>query len=178
MARYGEEFHGRYNWRSGPDQGGYDRGFRGGWNQTWGQARNAHGGFGGGSGWGTPSAGRGGELNESWSSMGHGRGRSDFGSGSGYGRNDFSRNDFGRNDFGRSYFGDEGRGGSTSWGRHGQLEPMSRYEAGREFGGGPYRSGRVGHDYDDGFSERIRRGWNRLRDEARDWMGRGYDRGW
>jgi hypothetical protein len=39
------------------------------------------------------------------------------------------------------------------------------------------RAGRGGGQ-DDDFGDRMRRGWSRLRDEARGWLGRGYDRGW
>jgi hypothetical protein len=37
----------------------------------------------------------------------------------------------------------------------------------------------MGEDYDTDFGDRVRQGWNRLREEARGWMGRGgYDRNW
>src|SRR5690606_16555834 len=99
------------------------------------------------------------------------------GRGSGWGQSDFddewnrSRQGWGRNfddDWGSSqrfHEGDYGYGGSM--GRGGGYGRYDRSYFGRDRNTG---------SYDEDFSDRLRRGWRRLRDEARDWMGRGYDR--
>ncbi len=158
MAYYGRDYNrSRYN-RYGRS-GGYDYGFGAGyegfgrWNPSrsrgWGETERDRFGYGGrGSGWGQS------DFDDEWN-----RSRQ------GWGRN--FDDDWGSSQ--RFHEGDYGYGGSM----------------GRGGGYGRYDRGYFGRDrdrntgsYDEDFSDRLRRGWRRLRDEARDWMGRGYDRGW
>lgn len=173
MAHYGSDFtSGRYTRLDRGEWGtGYDSGYRGqGWGGHSGGRGSGWSNLGRADGWGTANRGYDRDLDESWESMGHGGGRQDFGD-QGYGRPGFGRSSHGR--YGSSF----DRSGS----RFGSSPGYSDYGAGqgnfydrdvRRFGG------RIGHDYDADFSDRLRRGWNRFRNEAREWMGRGYDRGW
>jgi hypothetical protein len=164
MAHYGMDYTGgRYIRRGRMDRSrGYDAGYSGGWGGergSWG-ARGEEWGRDEGDRWGGPNRFRTGrEFGEGW-------GGSEGWGGEGYG---------GRQGRGRREMGDwPGMGGSGLGGRfEGTGEGQGWYD--REMRG--YR-GRMGGDYDVDFGDRIRRGWNRLREEARDWMGRGYDRGW
>jgi hypothetical protein len=90
-------------------------------------------------------------------------GRRDFGNREFGGNQEFGNRDFGNRDFGNRDYG---------WNRE--------YGWNRDFGGRGMQGGesRLGTDYDEDFGDRLRRGWDRLRDEARGWMGRGYDRRW
>lgn len=151
MMQYGEDFRtGRYNGGGNPYEGQYESGRRA---DHWWSARRSVGG----GGYGGEAAGRGpGDLDESWSSMAHGRGRPDFD-----GQGDRTR---------RSMIAERFRGSFPGSYRSRQVPYDRGYQ---RFGG------RVGHDYDEDLGERVRRGWTRIRSEAREWMGgRGYDRAW
>lgn len=151
MMHYGEDFRsGRYTRAAGPYDGHYRSGNRaGGW-------RNAHPNIGRGVFRGGGAEGSRGDLDESWGSMAHGRGRPDF--------------DGERHGPRRSTFAEGFRGPLP--GSYGARQ--APYDRGyQRFGG------RIGQDYDEDLGERVRRGWTRIRSEAREWMGgRGYDRAW
>lgn len=166
MPRYGDEFTmGRYMRRDVRDAGrgyGGEYGSRpgrprlGGRDWGWGEMEGRgwdsapRGGYGGGYG---DRYGR--NLDESWDSAG-----------SGYsGRGGWARED--------GYGGSRGAGYGGPVGGLGGRE-RSFYD--REMMGG--RGGNPRPGYDEDFGDRVRRGWHRLRNEARSWMGRGYDRGW
>ena len=151
MRQYGEDFRsGRYTRARNHYDGRHQSAPRSG--GRW----DAHLGPGGGRFEGEADPRSRGGLDESWSSMAHGRGRPDFD-----GQHRRTRG---------SMLAERFRGSLPgSWA--GARQP---YDHGyQRFGG------RVGHDYDQDFGERVRRGWNRIRSEAREWMGgRGYDRAW
>jgi hypothetical protein len=188
MPRYGGDYTtGRYTRDRGEIGMGYDADYGGGSQWGRGSARSwndMEGGRGG-------RSGRYGHFDETWDSAGHGgtgrghaEGRGSSARFGGYGAQDWGRfggqasQDWGR--FGGQ--GEQGWGGPGRFGGYGggwSDRPQSgewegRGPRDREMNYGPRR----GHDYDENFGDRIRRGWNRLRNEARGWMGRGYDRGW
>jgi hypothetical protein len=196
MARYGRDFNsGRYMSRDFGE--GYDFDYNTPTGQTgWSSGR--------GHGWGTGtgrSTGLGG-VNEGWMS---GREQSGFGQDQNRNPQQWSRgdqfNEFGRGrDFGygsRNYQGQDFGGtsysdyanrnyGMRNFGNRnfehrdfGGNEFGNREFGGRDFGGrGMYTDRMSGSGYDHDFGDRLRHGWNRFRNEARGWLGRGYDRGW
>ena len=176
MARYGSDFtSGRYTRiGQGESEMGYDGGYRGDdrWgNDPWGRAERWDT-FGGNDGWGTRNRGYGRDLNESWGSMGHGGGRQDYGD-QGSGRSSGFRPSPGAGMFG-SNLGHPGYRVDQSPG-YTDFRGTNRNFYDREMHRG---GGRMGHDYDQDFGDRLRRGWNRFRNEARGWMGGGYDGRW
>jgi hypothetical protein len=163
MANYGRDYtRGRYTQRgSGMGSGGYDYGYRGFNRGGWGSERGRDWSSGRGRDWSDVDRnygwGRGDQFggprdfDESWNSTGPGWGRQEF-----------------SNDWDAPY-----RGFRT---RPGRIGGYGRPEHGYMGSEGPARPGR--EEYDQDFGDRLRRGWNRFREEARDWIGRGYDRGW
>lgn len=151
MARYGEGFRaGRYTRRNVDEFGmGYDSDYvGGGYGYGWGGT----GDWRNRSDWATrrPSS-----IGERWRSQGLGRG---------YDYDEFRAGRYGG-------FRSGPYGSSRDWrDRSGE---SWRTEYGRDLMPGGWHG-----DYDAGISDRVRRGWKRFRDEARGWMGRGYDRGW
>jgi hypothetical protein len=168
MARYGRDFP---TGRSGFGEGGYDlefggrpgwRGERSGRERSSGMDRT----FGRDRGFGGQFSGR--ERGGSDEEFGYGGGRGErFASGGGYGGGGF---------------GGGGYGGEGMRGREGM--DRDRFGGGmRGRGGGydaGYHGGMRGEEYDTNFTDRLERGWNRLRNNARDWFGGsgGYDRNW
>lgn len=166
MARYGADYTtGRYTRRARGDYGaeyGDNRGPRSGW-----YSGRGPGGFepeGTGPGGGLDRSGTYGPFDEFRGTNrpfdqfrgGFHAGRRDF-HGSGRGPDTYS----GFGGYGQERFGGYG-GANRGYSHREMMDP----------------GGRTGRDYDEGFGDRVRRGWNRFREEARDWMGRGYDRGW
>jgi hypothetical protein len=151
MARYGRDYYGGRFARRGFDgetESDYDRDYGRDGRWVWSVNRDYGSSRDRHRGWGPQAE----NLDETWQST--------SGFGPGYGRQ--------RGDHGRDSWDDD-----PSW---------------RDFGRGPRygysndpyhghvgRGYRAGHDYQEDFGDRLRRGWNRFRDEARDWM-RGYDR--
>ncbi len=206
MANYGRDYQRNQFNRFGGS--GYDYGFGGGpegygrWNSArnrgWDETDRDRFGSGRGTGWGQQHAddrwqrstqGWGRNFDDDWGTSqryhrGTGYGNQGYGNQS-YGNQDYGSQGFGRQGFGRqdygSDYGDRGFGG-------GQGFSGQRFGYGNQMGGSFdrgddrsfYGGDRERHmsEYDQDFGQKIRRGWNRLRDEARDWMGRGYDRGW
>ena len=164
MANYGRDYtEGRYT-RRNTGFGNYDDGYRGSNRPGWGfdQSRDRYPG----------NQGFGRDRENGWG----GRGQADsFGGTYRGGARDF------QSGFDDSWSSPgQGWGGSNFNARSGS--PYSGYfdrpPRGSSFGPSNRYFGDRGHHYDEDFGDRLRRGWNRFREEARDWMGRGYDRGW
>jgi hypothetical protein len=157
MERYGRDYgHGR--WRQSGFRG-YDEEFTPG--------------YSGSPGYRTPS------NRNAWNGpRGRQNGWDEFGDGhQNWGARDDSRRTFPLNNQAR--FDQEG------WGQRQPRWLGQNYD--NDFGSG---TGRYGYssggrhfrgrqdEYDHDFMDRVRQGWNQVRDEARGWFHRGYDRGW
>lgn len=162
MDRYGTDYNTRGTWNRGMNQDygrGMDRGFE------WGEGR---GNFGR---WTTRDRGWGGSsYDEGWRSMNRGREFGGYNTG-GYGTGGYHP---GYGSFGAQggYGGQGYETGNRGFYDRDMYGTRDRWETGR---------GRWDTNQDQGFGDRLRHGWNRMRNEARDWMGgrgQGYDRGW
>jgi hypothetical protein len=161
MAYYGRDYSGRNNWMNRGENGiRYD---------------SEYGGGGYGRGWST-------DRGQGWSSLDRGIGWGERGRTGGFGNLDERwRSGAGRQ--GRPAFDEDRMGGYGGW-RGGSYGSTNRgYLGGQGDISRGYDRGMTAHrrptqEYDQDFGDRLRRGWNRFREEARDWMGRGYDRGW
>ena len=204
MANYGQDFtRGRYTQRGGDYDYGFGGGSRGGWTSEQNRDLSTNRGrnFGGDRDFGSTNRGDFGQYGQQGRQCGGTQyGGGQYGSGRyGGGRN--AGGQYGEHSTGGQYGGQFGGGrygggrdfdtgwSSTGhgWGRpdmdEGYNSPYGRYSSRPYPGTNEYERSRYGGegrflDYDEDFGDRLRRGWNRFREEARGWMGRGYDRGW
>jgi hypothetical protein len=180
MAYYGRDYtSGRFTRNNMGDSGGYDSDFGGnnwyggGWSGSRGRSWNEFNqNQGQGEGWGNRprsnldnnnwgNTGRS-NFDNHWGNTGYGRGRTNFGSDEWTGNNRWQNG---------------GYGGGMERGRMGNYGgSFDRNFYDRDMHG---HGGSMGHDYDEDLGDRLRRGWSRVRDGARGWMGgRGYGGGW
>jgi hypothetical protein len=158
MAHYGRDYtSGRYIRRNLGDTGSaYDSDYGNWYGDTW-----------------LGSRGRWNQFDRNWSGRGRSAGMSSFDDpwrapGYGYGWGQQTPQDWVTNRWQPGWgTGGMGRG---RMGNYGGL--------GRSFYDQDMYAGRHSHDYDEDLGDRFRRGWNRFREGARGWFGRGYGGNW